>query len=124
VSHSTKKVENTIPIPPVTDLAESIRYYTGVLGFDLDWRGDVIGSVSRDRHAIMLSQALSGSSPGWVWIGLVDDSLFENLRSAGVTVHQEPRNQPWAWEMKFQDPDGNTVWLGTEPRSDIPIEGG
>ena len=124
MSYPDKKIENTIPILPVKDLASSIRYYTETLGFKLDWTGERVGSVSRDGHPIMLSLAISGSGPGWVWIGLEDDSLFEDFRSAGVTVHQEPRNEPWAWEMKFQDPDGNILWLGTEPRSDIPIEGG
>ena len=123
MSYPDKKVENTIPILPVKDLASSIRYYTETLGFKLDWSGDAVGSVSRDGHSIMLSQSISESGPGWVWIGLEDDSLFEDFRSAGVSVHQESRNQPWAWEMKFQDPDGNILWLGTEPRSDIPIEG-
>ena len=124
MSDSAQKVECTIPILPVKDLARSIRYYTETLGFNLEWSGDIVASVSRDDHPIMLSQAMASSGPGWVWIGLEDDSLFDEYRSCGVEVYQDPRNEPWAYEMKFKDLDGNILWLGTEPRTDIPLEGG
>jgi uncharacterized glyoxalase superfamily protein PhnB len=82
----------------------------------------MIASVSRDGCALMLSEAGPGSPRAWVWIGLEGESLFQEFRSAGVTVRQEPRNFPWAYEMKFADPDGNVLWLGTEPRQDLPFE--
>ena len=119
----TNQVENTIPILPVRDLPSSRRYYTETLGFTLDWSGDFVCSVSRDGHAIMLSQLTAGSGPGWVWIGLHDDALFKEFRSRGVTVHQEARNEAWAYEMKFADPDGNILWLGTETKTDQPLAG-
>ncbi len=70
----------------------------------------------------MLMQRADIAEPAWVWIGLKDDSYFDLLRSRGVKVRQEPQNRPWAYEMKFEDPDGNVLWLGTEPRSDMPVD--
>lgn len=118
-----RQVECTIPVLPVRDLTRSIRFYTDTLGFKLDWggqAGSLICSVSKDSCHIMLSQISSRSSSVWVWIGVEDDSLFHLYRSRGVKVLQEPENHPWAYEMKFEDIDGNVLWLGTEPRKDLP----
>lgn len=119
------QVECTTPILPVRDLRRSIRFYTETLGFTLDWGGEEgspICSVSKDGCCIMLSQN-TGTAPGvWVWIGLEDDSLFHLYRSRGVKVRQEPRNFSWAYEMKLEDPDGNVLWLGTEPKTNMPLE--
>lgn len=121
-----RQVECTIPVLPVRDLSRSITFYTGTLGFNLDWGGPdkIICSVSRDQCHIMLMQTEQTRSPVWVWIGLEDESLFEQYRAAGVKVFQEPRNYPWAYEMKFEDPDGNILWLGTETKKNLPLEGG
>ena len=122
---TTRQIECTIPILPVGNLARSIEFYTGTLGFKLDWgggEGSTICSVSKDGCAIMLSEQAMGTPGAWVWIGLEDDSLFHLWRSRGVKVRQEPQNYPWAYEMKFEDIDGNVLWLGTEPRKDMPFE--
>ena len=113
-----KEVENTIPVIPVSDLGRSIEFYTDVLGFVLDWGGgdgETICSVSRDAHPIMLSEQAEMPSPSCVWIGLESDRLFSEYIAKGMTVLQHPENHPWAYDMKIQDPDGNVLWLGTEP---------
>ncbi len=120
----TRQVECTIPVLPVTDLKRSILFYTQTLGFRLDWGGEdgsTVCSVSRDGCCIMLSDRLKGAAPAWVWIGLENDSLFDEFRAKGVAIEQEPMNFSWAYEMKFADPDGNVLWLGTEPRTDLPV---
>ncbi|MBE7496755.1 MAG: VOC family protein [Verrucomicrobiaceae bacterium] len=122
---STRQIECTIPILPVRDLARCVAFYTGPLGFKLDWGGEAgsrICSVSKDGCAIMLSQRDTIAEPAWAWIGCEDESLFETWRSNGVKVRQAPRNCTWAYEMKFEDLDGNILWLGTEPRRDEPFE--
>lgn len=122
---SPRQIECIISILPVRDLARSAAFYTETLGFKLDWGGEGgsrICSVSRDGCVIMLSQRDSIAEPAWVWIGCEDESLFETWRSNEVKVRQEPRNCPWAYEMKFEDLDGNILWLGTEPRRDAPFE--
>lgn len=79
-------------------------------------------TVSKDGHAIMLSQSDKQNSQSWVWIGLEDDSLFETYKNNGVKVYQEPKNCAWAYEMKFEDIDGNILWLGTEPKQNMPFD--
>ncbi|MBE2284811.1 MAG: VOC family protein [Prosthecobacter sp.] len=125
MSTSSRQIECTIPILPVRDLTRSVAFYTQSLGFKLDWGGEEgsrICSVSRDGCAIMLSQRDTMAEPVWVWIGCEDESLFETWRSNGVKVSQKPRNCSWAYETKFEDLDGNVLWLGTEPRRDEPFE--
>jgi predicted lactoylglutathione lyase len=115
------KLECTIPILPVADLAASVAFYTQMLGFSLDWGDlptDSVCSVSRDGRPIMLMRQAPPIAPSWVWIGLEDETLFEQYRAQRVRVLQEPQNRPWAYEMKFADLDGNVLWLGTEPRAD------
>jgi predicted lactoylglutathione lyase len=119
------QVECTIPVLPVRDLANSIRFYTNTLEFKLDWGGEhgkIICSVSKDGCSIMLLQTDTTHATAWVWIGLEDDSLFDRYKARGVNVVQEPRNYSWAYEMKFADPDGNVLWFGTETRMDLPLE--
>ncbi len=126
MSHTPGQVECTIPVIPVRDLPHSIAFYTEKLGFKLDWGGapnSIICGISRDRHPLMLTQRESVTQPTWVWIGVEDETLFAEYRRKGVKVHQEPQNHPWAYEMKFEDPDGNVLWLGTEPRKDEPFAG-
>ena len=126
MSNPQRQVECTIPVLPVRDLARSIRFYTETLGFQLDWggnEGSIICSVSKDGCCLMLFQDAKSSPGVWVWIGLKADSLFHSYKSKGVKVRQEPQNHPWAYEMKFEDIDGNVLWLGTEPRKDLPREG-
>jgi catechol 2,3-dioxygenase-like lactoylglutathione lyase family enzyme len=121
---SSCHVECTIPVLPVRNLARSIRFYTGKLGFKLDWRGEVVCSVSRDDKPIMLRQT-SGrekTAPVWVWIGLESDLLFKSYRAKRVKVLQEPMNHAWAYDMKFADPDGNVLWFGTEPKDNLPFD--
>lgn len=120
----SRLVECTIPVLPVTDLKRSIQFYTEKLGFGLDWGGaehSTVCSVSRDGCHIMLSQNAKPCGSSCVWIGLENDSLFREYIRQGVTVLQDPKNYPWAYEMKFADIDGNVLWLGTESRSDQPI---
>lgn len=118
---SASEIECTIPVLPVADLNKSIEFYTGRLGFTLDWKSPTVCSVSRDNCHIMLSQSDRSGGGVWVWIGLESDTLFKEYRERGVAVLQEPRNFSWAYEMKFADLDGNVLWLGTESRSDLPI---
>jgi catechol 2,3-dioxygenase-like lactoylglutathione lyase family enzyme len=119
-----RHVECTIPVLPVSNLARSIRFYTDKLGFKLEWRGSVVGSVSRDGCSIMLRQKQSRekSAPVSVWIGLNSDRLFRRFRAKGVKVLQEPRNHTWAYDMMFADADGNVLWLGTERKRNLPLD--
>ena len=113
------RVECIFPVLGVGDLAKSVHFYTETQGFKVDWAAGGVGSVSRDGHAIMLSE--NAGKGAWAWVGLEDDSLFDAYVECGVTVIQEPRNYSWPFEMKIEDPDGNILWLGTEPKADLPF---
>jgi len=124
MNENAQKVECTIPILPVADLAASVAFYRNTLGFKLAWgdvQADSVCSVLRDGCPIMLMKQAAPVSPTWVWIGLEDESLFDDYPAKGARVVQEPRNRPWAYEMKIADLDGNVLWLGTEPRADEPF---
>jgi catechol 2,3-dioxygenase-like lactoylglutathione lyase family enzyme len=119
-----RQVECIIPLLPVADLDASVEFYTRKLGFSLDWRSDPVCSLSRDGCHVMLSERDKGGGAGWVWIGLETDALFREFEMQGVPILQRPRNFSWAYEMKFSDPDGNVLRLGTECRADLPMEDG
>lgn len=70
----------------------------------------------------MLSENEYSHEKGCIWIGLEDDSLFEVCKEKGVKVLLEPRNMPWAYEMKIADADGNVIWLGTVPKVEEPAQ--
>ncbi len=59
-----KKIENTMHVLPVKSMEESIQYYVDTLGFSVDLKGKVVGSVSRDGWSIMLSESTGASDPG------------------------------------------------------------
>ena len=107
--------ECVIPILRVNSLAVSVRYYVDVLGFKVDWGGEVestFASVSRDGRSIMLSQGEQGQPGTWLWIGVEDiEPLFQEFTSNGARVRHPPTNYWWAYEMQIEDPDGNPVEL-------------
>jgi predicted lactoylglutathione lyase len=116
-------VECIIPILKVSNLVASVRYYTEVLGFHLDWQeGEppTMASVSRDSHAIMLCKGCQGQPGTWVWIGVDDIApLSDEYRRRGVHFQQPPTNYRWAYEMQIKDPDGHVLRFGSEPRPEL-----
>jgi len=115
--------EGTTPILRVRDLAASIEHYVEVLGFTLDWQEPgVFGSVSRGRCTLFLCQEDQGHPGGWVWIGVGDaGALYEDYRSRGARIRHPPTNYAWAYEMQVEDPDGNVLRFGSEPKEGQPV---
>ncbi len=113
--------EGTTPILRVQKVAASIDYYIQKLGFDLKWQTPYFACVSRDRCSIFLSQGDQGHPGGWVWVGVSDaDALLEEYRRTGAKIRHLPTNYSWAYEMQVEDPDGNILRLGSEPKEDMP----
>lgn len=115
--------EGVTPILRVRSLQASLDYYVSVLGFKIDWHSPgIIASVSRDRCHIFLCEGDQGNPGSWVWIGVGDvEHLFEEYRARGAAVRNPPTNYSWACEMQIEDPDGNVLRLGSEPKPDQPI---
>jgi catechol 2,3-dioxygenase-like lactoylglutathione lyase family enzyme len=114
--------EGVTPILRVRSLAAGIDYYVRVLGFKVDWQAPFFASVSRGRCGIFLSEGDQGNPGSWVWVGVEDaEALFEEYRSQGARIRHPPTNYPWACEMQIDDPDGNVLRLGSEPKTDRPF---
>jgi len=113
--------EGVTPILRVANLAASLEYYVGVLGFAVSWGTPYFACVSRGNCNLFLSQGDQGNSGTWVWVGVSDASaLFEELTASGAKIRTPPANFPWAWEMQVEDIDGNVLRMGSEPKEEEP----
>ena len=56
-----------------------------------------------------------------MWIDAVDvEAVHEEFVAAGAKVRNPPTNYDWALEMQVEDPDGNVLRLGSDPKKDEP----
>lgn len=116
------RMGSATPILRVRDLDASVRWYVARLGFVLDWQTPgVMAQVSRGDAHLMLCQGDQGHAGGWVFVG-VDDAarLHAELLALGATIRLAPTNYPWALETHAQDPDGNVLRFGSDPRPGEP----
>ncbi|QYK54324.1 MAG: hypothetical protein KF824_05350 [Fimbriimonadaceae bacterium] len=111
------RIENVCPVLGVSSLGAARKFYIDLLGFEVAWgfeEGAFIGSLQRDGKGIMFST--SEKSGMTCWIGVEDIVLiYEALTKANATIVQEPTNQPWAYEFRALDYDGNILWFGSNP---------
>jgi len=117
-SQSGIHFENSQPILRVENMESSLRFYVGLLGFkNAPWGGAEFTSVNRDQAGIYLCQGGQGQGKAWIWIGVEDvDKLHEEYKSRGVAIRLPPTNYSWALEMQVEDPDGNVIRFGSEPK--------
>lgn len=110
--------EGSAPILRVEDMAVSLRFYVNLLGFkNASWGNDDFTNVSRDNAGIYLCRGGQGRGGAWVWIGVEDaEKLHEECKARGVAIRLPPTNYAWALEMQVEDPDGNVLRLGSEPK--------
>lgn len=119
-------IECIIPTLKVKALAVSLDYYINILGFKKAWSYEkndyVIAGISRDNFQIYLCEGNQGNVGTWVWIGVEDDTIFDEFIEKGAVVKQKPTNYSWAYEMKIEDPDGHILRIGTGPKRDLPFQ--
>jgi len=115
--------ENSAPILRVDNLRNSVNFYAHSLGFQVaTWGNADFTQVSRDGASIYLCQGSQGRGGAWIWVGVEDVSqLFLELRSRHVPILLPPTNYPWALEMRVEDPDGNVLRFGSEPKQNEPF---
>jgi len=96
----------------------SLQFYVDILGFEnAPWGNDDFTCVTRDGAGLYLCRQGQGRGGAWVWMGVADvEKLHEELQARGVKIRQPPTNYPWALEMHLEDPDGNVLRLGSEPK--------
>ena len=114
------------PILRVSDMALSVHFYTGILGFTLhfvDNDGNAFASLSRGKTNLFLSVGDQGHYGSWLWIGVSDvDVLYEELRTRVAKVRHPPANYPWgSREMQVEDPDRNVLRIGSENKPGEPF---
>jgi catechol 2,3-dioxygenase-like lactoylglutathione lyase family enzyme len=118
---TTKPVyfENSQPILRVEDMQASRRFYVEKLGFsNAEWGDDNFSCVLRDKAILYLCRGGQGRGGAWVWIGVEDaEKLHDELKANGVVIRMPLTNHSWALEFQVEDPDGNVLRLGSEPRA-------
>jgi catechol 2,3-dioxygenase-like lactoylglutathione lyase family enzyme len=108
------------PILIVADLDRSIAFYTGVLGFRVQFRyEEFYAGIARDGYSIHIKQATP--PPGERELkrsnGHVDiifsvagiDALYNDLSGAPLQLVQPLRDMPYGREFYVSDPDGYVI---------------
>ena len=113
------EVGGPIPILNVTNVAASIAYYVGALGFKNDWEwGEPpsFASVSRGKMHIFFCQGGQGHAGTWMWVPVENvDALYEEFRANGATTRQPPTNFPWgSRELNVEDIDGHRIRFASD----------
>jgi predicted enzyme related to lactoylglutathione lyase len=114
----TVRFEGCQPILRVEDMQASLHFYVNQLGFrNAEWGDENFTSVNRDKASIYLCRGGQGRGGTWMWIGVEDaEKLHDELKANGVAIRMPPTNYPWALEVHVEDPDGNVLRLGSEPK--------
>lgn len=112
------RFENSHPILRVEDMESSLRLYVNALGFtNASWGSEFFTCISRDKAMIYLCKGDQGRGAAWVWLGVEDlDKLHQEYTARGVKIRMPPTNYSWALEMQIEDPDGNVLRIGSEPK--------
>ena len=110
--------ESSSPILRVEDMKAALAFYVDKLGFqNASWGTDDFTSVNRDRAGIYLCRGGQGRGAAWVWVGVEDATrLHDELVARGVSIRMPLTNYSWALEFQIEDPDGNVLRFGSEPR--------
>lgn len=121
-SASIVNFEGTTPILRVSNLQQSLSYYTEKLGFSVAFQNDLFGCIVRGRCRIFLSQDDQGNAGNWLWIGVSDAvQLYGELEKTGAKLRHPPTNYSWACEFQVEDLDGNILRMGSDPLPDKPV---
>ena len=117
-------VKSLFPILVTRDLARTLGFYRDLLGATVTYEfpgpdgvpgyvGLQIGSshlgIGRDPE---LTDGPSARFSLWAYVDDCDAAV-DRLRAAGVTIVEEPADQPWGERVaRVLDPDGNLVLIG------------
>jgi lactoylglutathione lyase len=117
-------VTSLFPILVTRDLGAALGFYRDLLGAQVTYEfpgpdgrpgyvGLEIGSshlgIARDPD---LTDRPSARFSLWAYVDDCDAAV-ERLRAAGVTIVEEPTDQPWGERVaRVLDPDGNHVLIG------------
>ena len=116
--HAPLRVECISPILRVENMPASLRFYVDGLGFqNAAWGTDDFTSINRDGAGLYLCRGGQGQGKAWVWVGVDDiEPLHRHCLALKLKILLPPTNYPWAYEMQVEDPDGNVLRFGSEPK--------
>lgn len=113
------------PIISTPDIERSLRFYRDLLGGEVTYRfpdagepGYVALTIGTTKLGIGLDPtATTGAEHQrislWFYVDECDAAV-ERLRSAGATITEEPRSQPWGERTaRALDPDGNEILVAS-----------
>jgi aminoglycoside 6'-N-acetyltransferase len=119
------RFESIFPILSTPDLPRMLTFYEGLLGGEIRYRFPAEGppafvTVRIGSDEIGIAASDEGPEEGsteraslWAYVDDCDGAVG-HLRSAAVTVVEEPSDQPWGERMaRVLDPDGNEVIVGS-----------
>lgn len=113
------------PIVTTIDMHRALEFYRDLLGgkvtFEFPAPDGTLAYAGLELGSTHLGIGLDPSLPAQerprsinLWVYTVDcDAAVEHLRAGGVTIVEEPADQPWGERVaRVLDPDGNEVILG------------
>ena len=123
------KTRHAAPVFQVTDLEASIRHYTEILGFRLDFRfgdyaGVQLGEVCLHLCGHTIHQRPVGGGTAYIFCAEPVDAYYAELVSRGATLIAPPKD--YAYGMRdfiAADPDGNHLAFGCRSEEAPPTAG-
>lgn len=116
------------PVLPVSDVQRAARWFSEILGFELDFIAGEPPSYARVKHVppsrdqgeavyLRLWQCGGGAQGAAPWLGEIVihvghdiDGLHAAYVQRGVTVVEPPTSQPWGLrEFAIREPDGHLL---------------
>jgi predicted enzyme related to lactoylglutathione lyase len=118
VKQSSNRFECITPILRVENMQASLQFYVNTLGFaNATWGTEDFTSITRDGTGLYLCRGGQGQGRAWIWVGVDDvEKLHQEYQALGLKILLPPTNYPWALEMQIEDPDGNVLRLGSDPK--------
>jgi lactoylglutathione lyase len=117
-------IQDAFPIIGTPDIERALGFYRDLLGGEVEYRfppegepGYVALNLGSGHLGIGLAPDAATGTGGqrfslWVYADSCDDAV-ERLRAGGITVTEEPADQPWGERVaRVLDPDGNEVIVG------------
>jgi lactoylglutathione lyase len=121
-------VTELFPILSTTDVPRALAFYRDLLGATVVYEylapdgGPAYVGLDIGSSHIGIGLAPEGVAQGRprsisLWVYADDcDAAVERMRSSGVTITEEPTDQPWGERVaRVLDPDGNEVIIGARP---------
>jgi lactoylglutathione lyase len=115
---------DAFPIISTPDIERALTFYRDLLEGEIEYRfppegepGYVSLNIGSAHLGIGLAPDAAAGAGGQrfsLWVYADDcDQAVERLRAGGVTVTEEPADQPWGERLaRVLDPDGNEVIVG------------